>query len=151
MKIEKPIRLIGIALPQKTSNQNNQSNIDCGQLWQKFEAGSYFSKISDKTAHIVYAVYHSYEGDHTSPFAYFIGCPVQEDAEVGEGLSELFIPPGTYHKELAKGPMPACIGQAWQKIWQSDIKRAYHTDFEIYDDRSADWNNAQVDIYLSVH
>lgn len=46
--------------------------------------------------------------------------------------------------------MPACIGKAWQEIWNSDIKRAYQADFEVYDERSADWNDAEVDIYISI-
>ncbi len=143
-------RLIGIALPGKTTNQNGQSNIDCGKLWQTFEAGSYFNKIPGKTGNSIYAVYHDYDGDHTQPFSYFIGCPVEADTEVPEGLSELNIPAGEFEKKVAKGPMPACLGQAWQKIWKSEIPRAYTADFEVYDDRSADWNDAEVDIFISV-
>jgi hypothetical protein len=29
----------------------------------------------------ILAVYHQYEGDHTKPFSYFIGCKVNPDAE----------------------------------------------------------------------
>ena len=29
------------------------------------------------------------------------------------------------------------------------IPRAYHADFEVYDERSKDWNQAEVDIFIS--
>ncbi len=143
-------RLIGISLPNKTINKNGQSNIDIGQLWQQFEAGNYFGKIPGKTGNSIYAVYHDYDGDYMDPFSYFIGCPVEPGTEVPSGLVELTIAACEFQKEVAKGPMPACIGQAWQKIWESEIPRAYKADFEVYDERSADWNDAEVDIFISV-
>ena len=30
-------KLVGLRLKGKTTNQNNQSSKDCGDLWQKFE------------------------------------------------------------------------------------------------------------------
>lgn len=104
MKKAVDTRLIGIALPEKTSNENGQSNIDCGQLWQKFEAGSYFAKIPGKTGNSVYAVYHEYDGDYTAPFSYFIGCPVEAGVEVPADLSEMTLPAGEYEKVVARGP-----------------------------------------------
>ena len=148
----KSIRLVGIALPHKTSNQNEQSSVsvDCGKLWQKFEQEGIFDRISRKKGNEVYAVYHNYEGDYMAPFSYFIGCRVDESAGIPDGLSELIIPAGNYQKYLAKGKMPDCIAKAWREIWKSDFKRIYNSDFEVYDDRSHDWNNAEVDIFLSV-
>jgi predicted transcriptional regulator YdeE len=46
--------------------------------------------------------------------------------------------------------MPGCMVDKWREIWNSDIPRAYKFDFEIYDERSQDWSDAEVDIYLSV-
>ncbi|MDX1642055.1 MAG: GyrI-like domain-containing protein [Balneolaceae bacterium] len=143
------IKLIGIALPSKTTNKNNQSMKDCGELWTRFEKEGVFSKIPNKLSDEVLAVYHDYEGDHTQPFSYFIGCKVVEGTEIPDGLDSLTIPAGNYQKVKAKGEMPGCIAEKWQEIWKSDIARAYIADFELYDERSRDWNNAEVDIYLS--
>lgn len=145
-----PTQLIGLALPHKTTNKNGQSSIDCGQLWQKFEQEKFFDRIPNKLGNSIYAVYHTYEGDHNQPFSYFIGCPVEMDIEIPQGLDGLTLPKAKYQKTIAKGPMPACIGLAWQKIWESDILRAFTTDIEIYDERSADWNNAEVDLFVSI-
>lgn len=143
------IQLIGLDLGRTTSNKNGRSSIDGGNLWQKFEKGNYADKIPNKTGEEVYAVYYGYEGDHTAPFRYFIGCRVKDNSEVSEGMNRLTIPKGTFRKITAAGKMPDCIVDTWKEIWSSDIQRNYRFDFEMYDERSKDWNNAEIDIYLS--
>ena len=143
-------KLVGLALKGKTSNINEQSGVDCGNLWQEFEKGNYADLIPSKLTDEILAVYHEYEGDHTQPFSYFIGCKVESDIVVPDGLETLTIPKGTYQKIDAKGKMPDCVANAWKEVWISDIPRSYKMDFEVYDERSKDWSNAEVDIYLSV-
>ena len=142
-------KLIGIALPSKTTNKNGQSGIDCGNLWQKFEKGNYMQKISGKLSDEIIAVYYNYEGDYTQPFSYFIGCKTNEDAMVPEGLESLTIEKGNYTKIIAKGKMPDCVAQAWNEIWQTNLHRNYKADFEIYNEKSRDWNSAEVSIFIS--
>lgn len=144
------IHLVGLSLPSKTTNENSQSMKDCGELWTRFEKEEIFSKIPNKLSDEVLAVYHDYEGDHTQPFSYFIGCKVEKETDIPEGLDRLTISSGNYQKVTAKGEMPNCIGSKWREIWESDIPRTHTADFEVYDERSQDWGNAEVDIYLSV-
>lgn len=144
------IKLIGIALPHKTSNENNQSTKDCGNLWQKFEKESYLNKIPGKVDNTLYAVYHKYEGDFSQPFYYFIGAAVNPGTKVPKELESLLIPAGNYRKFIAHGQMPNCIASTWQEVWNQDIPRAYSVDFEVYDERSHDRSNAEVDIYISL-
>jgi predicted transcriptional regulator YdeE len=146
----KETKLIGLALKEKTTNINGQSGIDCGNLWQEFEKGKCAEIILHKLTDEILAVYHQYEGDHTQPFSYFIGCKVRADAETPPGLEALTIAPGTFHKIVAKGKMPGCVINAWKEVWVSNIPRSYKMDFEVYDERSKDWSNAEVEIYLSV-
>lgn len=143
------IQLVGISLKSKTTNKNRQSNIDCGNLWQKFEKEGIADKIENKLSDDIFAIYHNYEGDHTEPFSYFIGCEVADGTKVPDNLESLIIPKGMFNKKVAKGKMPDCIVNAWKEIWQSDLYRAYNVDFEIYDERSKDWASAEVDIYVS--
>lgn len=142
-------KLIGIKLPHKTSNEGGRSAIDCGNLWQKFTAENIKEKIPDKISDELFAVYFAYEGDHTKPFSYFIGCKVKMDTRTPEGLYGIFIPQGTYQRVLANGPMPNCIADAWRGIWASKTKRTYQYDFEVYGEKSQDWRNAEVEIFLS--
>jgi predicted transcriptional regulator YdeE len=143
-------RLIGKALKTKTWNDNGQSAIDCGNLWQLFETGNYANKIPGKLNNEIVAVYYAYEGDYTLPYAYFIGCKVNENQQAPDGMDSLFIPAGQYQPFTAKGTIPNCIASTWNEIWNTEIDRTYQFDFEIYDERSRDWNNAEVDIFISL-
>lgn len=143
-------KLIGLQLAQRTTNVNGQSGIDCGNLWQKFETENFKERISDKLGEEIYAVYFDYEGDHTKPFSYFIGCKVKPETETPKGMDSLLVPASVYSKMIAKGKMPDCIADSWKVIWTSKIERAYSYDFEIYGERSKDWGNAEVEILVSI-
>lgn len=140
-------KLIGLKLNKKTTNSGGQSSIDCGSLWQRFEQDNVASRISNKISDEIYAVYFDYEGDHTKLFSYFIGCKVKIDSD--PDMDTLIIPEQSYFKLIAKGKMPDCIADSWKNIWDSKIERAYKYDFEVYDERSKDWNDAIVDIFVS--
>lgn len=143
-------KLIGLALHGKTKNEGGQSGKDCGQLWERFEVNNIAELIPGKISSAIYAVYYGYESDENGPFSYFIGCKVKPNTETPENLDELLIPEQNYHKEIAKGQMTACITDAWKKIWHSNINRKFEFDFEVYDERSQNWENAEIDIFLSV-
>jgi predicted transcriptional regulator YdeE len=145
------INLIGLSLKTKTTNANGQSSIDCENLWHEFEKGNYSEIIPDRISNEIFGVYHQYEGDSIKPFSYFIGCKVKAGAAAPKSLDKIIIPQGVYYKIIAKGKMPDCVTRAWKEVWTSDIPRTYNIDFEVYDERSKDWNNAEVDVYLSIN
>jgi predicted transcriptional regulator YdeE len=149
VELEKII-LIGLSLPEKTTNEMGKSGIDCGNLWQKFEKENYAGRIPDKLSDEIIAVYHQYEGDYSEPFSYFIGCKVEPGTEAPEGLDSLHIPGGLYQQIIAAGKMPDCVINTWKEIWISDIPRSYQADFEVYDERSKDWNKAEVEVFISI-
>ena len=150
-KVEiKEIKLIGLSLKTKTVNTNGQSSIDCGNLWQEFEKGKYSEIIPNKEGEEIFGVYYQYEGDSSKPFSYFVGCKVKSETEIPDGLDSITIPGGICHKISAKGKMPDCVVNAWKDIWASNIARTHQIDFEVYDERSKDWNHAEVDVYLSI-
>lgn len=141
-------RLIGLKLPRKTSNEDGRSGIDCGNLWQKFESEKFAERIPN-SGNEVYAVYFDYENGHTGEFSYFLGCKAGDNTEIPEGMKSLVIPENSYFKVTARGTMPDCIANSWKDVWNSNLDRAYKYDFEVYDQRSTDWNNAEVDIFIS--
>lgn len=147
----KSFRLAGLKLQNKTTNQNAQAAIDCGNLWQRFIAEKILDAIPDKVSNTIFAVYFDYEKDETAPYSYFIGCEVDADTELPTGLSEIEIPVQKYVKIPVRGVMPDCIATAWRKIWASKMDRRFGYDFEVYDDRSANWSNAEIDIFVSVN
>lgn len=143
------IRLAGLDLGHTTTNEGGQSSIDGEKLWKRFQAGKVAERIVNKTGDELYAVYYGYEGDHTKPFRYFLGCRVPAVREIPDEMDSLTIPASRYHKLTAKGKMPDCMVNTWKSIWESGIDRGYQYDFEVYDERSQNWNDAEVDIYLS--
>lgn len=152
VKVKKSkIKLIGLKLGNTTTNEDGQSGIDCGNLWQKFEKENFAERIPDKLSDEIYAVYFDYEGDNTKPFSYFIGCKVKSGTEAPQGMNNLTIPAGSFTKVIAKGKMPDCVANSWKDIWSSKTDRSYKYDFEIYDERSKDWSNAEVEIFVSIN
>jgi len=147
---QEAITLLGLSLKTKTTNENGQSGTDCGNLWQQFENETYATKIPNKLSDEIIAVYHEYEGDHTQPFSYFIGCKVAPGTAIPEGMDRLTIPRGKYRQIISKGTMPYCVMDSWKEIWDSNHARTYQTDFEVYDERSKDWSDATVTIFVSV-
>jgi len=142
--------LIGKKLTKQTCNTNGQAAIDCGMLWQSFMEEGIMGKIPNKVSNEIVAVYYDYESDEHGMYSFFIGCKVEAGTTTPEGLDELLIPAQTYQIETAQGSMPECVANAWKTIWSTKINRAYGYDFEVYDERSHDWTNATIDIYLSV-
>lgn len=144
-------KLIGLKLSGKTKNENGQSGIDCGELWKHFEENKIAELIPNKISDAIYAVYYDYESDENGFFSYFIGCKVDESTEKPEDLDEIIIPEQKYHKETAKGQMTGCISDTWARIWNSNLNRKFGFDLEVYDEKSLNWNNAEIDIYLSIN
>ena len=144
------ITVVGLALNSTTTNENGRSGIDCGNLWQKFSLEKYADLIPNKLNEDILAIYHSYEGNHNTSFSYFIGCTVSAGTAAPDGMDQLIVPKGKYQKFIAAGEIPTCITGTWNKIWNSNIGRAYKADFEVYDERTKDWKNAVVDIFISV-
>lgn len=44
--------------------------------------------------------------------------------------------------------MQKALAEAWNKIWKMDLDRSYKADFEEY--LNADYNNAKINIYISL-
>src|SRR4051812_40881586 len=117
--------LIGLALPKETTNENGQSNIDCGSLWQKFEKGGYIEKIPHKISNDIIAVYHNYRGnDRNKTFSYFIGVKVKPGTIIPADMDSLILPRNKYQTFMAKGVMPNCISELWKAVWYANIERA---------------------------
>lgn len=142
--------LVGLHLPFLTSNLNGQASIDCGNHWQKFEKENCLSKIENKLSEDIFAVYHKYESNEHGPYGYFIGCEVADYSNIPDGMGTLTIPASTYSTFLAKGKMPNCVAVCWQNIWATKLPRKYSADFEVYGQKSQNWENAEVDVFIAL-
>lgn len=145
-----PFKLMGISI--KTTNENNQALADITALWQRFMGENILSKIPNRVDDTVYSLYTEYEGDHTQPYRVILGCKVTDLNEIPEGMYGKSFDGGSYVKTSAKGDlMKGLIANHWAKIWEMDLNRTYTADFEVFDERSGNPSNAEVDFYVAIN
>jgi predicted transcriptional regulator YdeE len=132
---------------------------------------SYFARgLQDKILHkqnpgVMIDGFMSYEAEHQhgcfydGSYDYFIGEEVSDFGAINYedlGLKQIEIPAGNYIKlTTIRGLMPNIIIDAWHKIWKMTEgelggKRAYLVDFQVFDERSRDPSDAEIDIYIGV-
>jgi predicted transcriptional regulator YdeE len=141
--------IIGISV--KTTNANNQAATDIGGLWQKFMGENIEANIPNKIGDTVYSVYCRYESDYTAPYTTLLGCKVSSIENVPDGFDCIEIASGNYQLFESKGNlMEGAVYKTWVEIWNTDLPRAYTTDFEVYDKKSVDPGNAIVDIFIAL-
>lgn len=91
------------------------------------------------------ALYTDYEGDHTKPFNYTIGCEVTSFQNLPEDLNSLTIPGNKYALYRVKGGLPDKLIETWKSIWEEKgLERKFEADFETI--KSGD----EVHLYISI-
>jgi len=147
-------RVIGIEARTTNANEATAGAIIPVQ-WQKFFQEGMLDKIPNKTGANIYALYTDYASDGNGEYVYVIGAMVKEGTAPPAGMVSKPVPGGRYAVLTSEqGPLPTVVPGAWQKLWKLEdagrLKRAYKTDFEIYDQRAHDPENAQVDVYVGL-
>jgi len=142
-------KVIGISI--RTTNANNQSQQDLGQLWGQFFAGNIIEKIPNKISSHILAIYTDYESDYTGEYTTIIGVPVSTLSEVPSGLIGREFEAENFQKFIAKGEMQSAVVNTWIDIWQRDkeLNRKYSYDFEVYGDKSNNGDNSEVEIFIA--
>ena len=140
-------QVIGIKI--KTSNQRAVQDI--AQIWGRFFSEDIKNKIPNKLSGDVFAIYTEYEGDHSKPYSYILGCAVSSLGSIPDGMIGMTIPSAEYEVFIAKGKMPDAVVEVWQHIWQPEIdsKRSYKTDFEVYREYGNP-ESTEVEIYIGM-
>jgi len=145
----KTFLVIGIAV--RTTNENGLSVQDIPALWNRFMTEGIIDQIPNKVSDTLYCIYTDYEKDHTRPYTTILGCKVSNMDEIPSGMIGQTFEEQTYIKHVAKGNlMQGIVYEAWTKIWNADLNRAFTADFEVYDERTQNPENAEVDIFISV-
>ena len=140
-----------IGIKVRTANDGSAGN-DLPLLWGKFMNENLMEKIPNKVNNSIYCLYTNYEGDHTEPYDAILGCKVSSIEDIPEGMITHTIQSSNGAKFVAKGSLikGEAVVNTWFDIWKAELDRSYSTDFEVYDERSRDLENAEVDIYISL-
>jgi predicted transcriptional regulator YdeE len=125
-------------------------------LWQRFFLENLATQIPNRTNDSLYAVYSNYQSDENGEYDYLLGAPVTGIDHLPAGMTYAAIATGEYAIiTTEKGSIIEVMQQAWRAIWAMTAeeiggKRAFLTDYEIYDHRAADPTSAQIEIRLGL-
>lgn len=143
------IDILGISV--RTSNNNGEAARDIPALWNRFIIEELARKIPNKVDETIYCLYTDYEKDHTTPYTTILGCAVSTQAVIPEGMVAKTIEVANYQKYTARGNLnDGIVFNEWVKIWNSDLDRAYTTDYEVYGVKSGNRENVEVDIFIAL-
>jgi predicted transcriptional regulator YdeE len=140
--------IIGIFV--RTSNVNNKSLKDIGDLFGRFMSQNISEKIPDKINGDIYCVYTDYETDYNGPYTTIIGCKVSSLKEIPIGLIGKTIPESKYQVYTSTGKLSESLAKTWEGIWNTELDRRYSADFDIYGEKARDFENAEVDTYVAI-
>lgn len=149
------MKLAGIAA--RTTNANEMSgNGKLGPLWGRFWSEQIAARIPNaKEPGTSYGCYCDYENGAMGEYTMLIGASIDLHAEAPAGMEVVEVPAAKYAVfTTERGPLVEVVTRAWQSIWKwslsSGEERTFTGDFERYDERSANPQDAQVDIYIAI-
>ncbi|MGC2529391.1 MAG: GyrI-like domain-containing protein [Candidatus Acidiferrum sp.] len=149
---------IVIGISARTSNAKESSGQGViGEQWTRFLKDGLLNKIPNKVDRNILAVYTDYESDANGPYTYILGARVSSTDDIPPGMISTKVPSGRYAVFTSeKGPVERVVPGTWRRIWtvpksSPGGNRAYLADFELYDQRTADPQNSQVDIYIGIN
>ena len=147
-------QIVGISA--RTSNANEiTSQAKIPQLWTDFYQQDVVGQIPNPVNQVTYGLYSDYETDVNGEYSITLGMEVLAADEVPEGLVVKTVPAANYLVFTSdKGPFVEVVVKAWQDVWawfaNSGVERTYTGDFELYDERCANPQEAQVDLYIAI-
>lgn len=134
----------------RTTNKDGKAVQDIGITWQKLFANGIYERMPNKVNGKTIGLYTEYDGDYTKPYTFIAGAEVGKEIQSNEELKSIIIPKGKYAKFIITGDVQNSVGQAWQEIWNMDLKRKYTYDFEEYQNNSEDMQKQEIHIYIAL-
>jgi predicted transcriptional regulator YdeE len=153
--VKPAVALIGVTT-RTTNAEEAGANGRLPGLWDSYFASGIANRAQVSNGHLIYALYTDYESDASGAYTVLIGHErTNAEAELPDGLEQVTIPEAKFMVfKTKKGPVYEVVAQAWGEIWaffeHSSIERTYSGDYELYDGRTFDPANAEVDIYIAV-
>lgn len=152
IKTEPACIVVGIATRTTNAAEFQGAGV-IPSLWQRFFSKDILSKIPHKIDTTIMALYYNFVSDKHGAYDILLGARVSAADNLPEGFVTVHIPE---EKRIIftteKGSMPHIVIKTWHEIWaledQKKLNRAYQFDYELYDARSADPANAQVEIHI---
>ena len=147
--------VMGIAV---RTNNSKEATADGAipKLWQRVIQEHALNTVPDPVDQNIYAVYTDYASDANGDYTLVLGKKVPSGTKLEDGFVVKTVPAGRYAVFTSdRGPVAKVVVETWKQIWSyyqspTNGQRAYRADFELYEERAVDPNNAQVDIYIGL-
>lgn len=137
-------RVVGIGT--RTANNAADCAEKIGKLWNDFMCGGACEKLECLGEDApVYGLYTNYNWEEMS-YDVIAAC---ESRNCPEGFVEAVIPAGQYAKFSFRGDVRASTAEAWDKVWKTELPRAFGVDFEEYTNCGEDMQ-ADINIYIGL-
>ena len=145
---------------EASSNRGKEEGPDAivGKLWQQFTSQNLINRIPARVDPSIIAVYTDFSNDGHGEITLILGAKVQPvpNPVIPDGMVVKTVPAGRYAVfTTERGPAAKVVPETWKRIFAyfespQNGQRAFQADYEVYDQRSADPNNVQVDIYVGL-
>ncbi|MEJ8547401.1 GyrI-like domain-containing protein [Brevibacillus borstelensis] len=125
-------------------------------LWERFFATDVSGRAKAvKNPHLTYTLYTEYENGANGEYTVLIGHETEAGEQAEEGMEVILVPAGKYAVFTSeRGPVGTVVTEAWKRIWEwsstSLERRIFTGDFELYDARDFDPQDAVVRIYVAI-
>ena len=157
-KIERQEEFSIVGIEAHTSGERELSgDAEIPGMWQRFYREHILDRVPNKADPNTYALYTDYTHDRMGAYTVVIGAKVKDKSQIPAGMVLKTVRAGQYAVLTSEiGPADTVIPIAWQKIWAFEDKellggkRAYKTDFELYDPHATDPKNLQADLYVGL-
>jgi predicted transcriptional regulator YdeE len=127
-----------------------------GTLWGRLMQENLLGKIPNRADENIVAVYTDYASDKDGDYTYILGAKVSRDAEIPAGMIAKRVMAGKYAVFTSeRGPSSKVVPETWQTINNLPKTvpggdRTYKSDFELYDERARNPQDAVVDVYIGI-
>ena len=149
--------LMGSSIKTSNLNEANPTTMKIPGHWQKFtQEGNLRTLAPLATSGALMGLYSGYETDHTGTYDLTIGTTVSETEKPIAGMRLIKVPSSRYVVFTTRpGKIPDVIIEGWKYIWDffdsNDVYvRSYTGDFEVYDERAQDPENAVIEFYIAI-
>lgn len=140
-----------VGIEARIANVGDSAGKEVEAIWGRFWGEDIRNKIPNSLNEDIYAIYTNYESDFKGAYTLIIGLAVESFDDIPDGFTSIEIKRDTYKKYISKGKMPEAVLKTWFEIWgDTELKRAYRTDFTVHGEKYFDGDNAEVETFISI-
>jgi predicted transcriptional regulator YdeE len=127
-----------------------------GKQWMRLMKDNLLTQIPNKADENIVAVYTDYASDENGEYTYVLGARVTSSDKTPEGMGSRAIPAGRYAVYTSeKGPAQNVVPAMWKRVYATPKStpagaRIYRADYEVYDERARNPQEAVVELYVGV-